>query len=111
MGDEGREHQHQHGATFDQQSAVADGFTLVERHDIGNSIGFDRDRAEQAGQHSDEGDQHNDYQRCQVQHEVVERQSRPAGHDDVRRVTHQRRGATNVGGEDFGHQERRRVDV
>ncbi len=26
----------------------------IERHDIGNSIGFDRDRAEQAGQHSDE---------------------------------------------------------
>ncbi len=39
-----------------------DGFTSSSAMTSGNPIGFDR--AEQAGQHSDEGDQHNDYQRC-----------------------------------------------
>ncbi|CKT83827.1 Uncharacterised protein [Mycobacterium tuberculosis] len=110
MSDEGRKHQHQDDTALDEQPAIVDGFALVERQHVGNSVGLGSDGAQQPGQQTDQGDHDDEHGRGHVDQEVVERQSRPAGDDDVRRVADQRGRAADIGREDFGHQKRRGID-
>ena len=102
---EGDHHDRQHDERLLEQQPVADGLVRPHRHDARLALGRGLEvLAPDQMDHDRLHDHHDDDDRREVDDEGVEVEADLRADQDVGRIADQRRGAADVGGEDFGEQ-------
>lgn len=109
--DESKHHQEDHDDAFDQQTAVLNGFVLIQLQNGVHGLRLHMELAPIDKIKADNGGgQHKEHGNAGVGDEIRKAQPRGAANHNIGGVADQGGGAADVGGHDLGHEEGNGVD-